>query len=76
MKQPVTSEQLRQQVLQFVTGVFASCGVNFDNPTKSGIMTAIEQCKSNAEAMMGPAGADVIRHHYAEMAKLVQRLPG
>lgn len=75
MKQPVTSEQLKQQVRQFVTGVFANCGVSFDNPSKSGIMTAIEQCRSNAEEMMRPAGADVIRHHYAEMAKLVQRLP-
>jgi hypothetical protein len=76
MKQPVTSEQLKQQVRQFVTGVFANCGISFNDPTKSGIMTAIEQCKSNAEAMMGPAGADVIRHHYGEMMKLVQRLPG
>jgi len=75
LKQPVSSEQLKQQVRQFVTGAFASCGVSFDNPTKSGIMSAIEQCKSNAETMMGPAGADVIRHHYAEMSKLVQRLP-
>jgi len=76
LKQPVSGEQLKQQVRQFVTGAFASCGVSFDNPTKAGIMSAIEQCKSNAEAMMGPAGADVIRHHYAEMSKLVQRLPG
>ena len=76
MKQPVTSEQLKQQVRQFVTGAFASCGVSFDNPTKAGILSAIEQCKSNAEAMMGPAGADVIKHHYAEMSKLLTRLPG
>jgi len=76
MKQPVTSEQLKQQVRQFVTGVFAGCGVSFDDPTKAGIMAAIEQCKSKAEAMMGPAGAEVIRHHYAEMSKLVQRMPG
>lgn len=75
MKQPVTSEQLKQQVHQFVTGAFASCGVSFDNPTKSGIVSAIEQCKSNAEAIMGPAGAEVIRHHYAEMSKLPERLP-
>jgi len=75
MKQQVTSEQLRQQVRQFVTGAFANCGVSFDNPTKAGIVSAIEQCKSNAEAMMGPAGADVIRHHYAEMSKLLERLP-
>ena len=75
MKQPVTSEQLKQQVRQFVTGVFSNCGVSFDNPSKSGITTAIEQCKSNAEAMMGPAGAEVIKHHYREMSKLVERLP-
>jgi len=75
MKQPVSSDQLKQQVRQFVTTAFASCGVSFDNPTKPGIMSAIEQCKSNAEAMMGPAGADVIRHHYAEMSKLLEKLP-
>lgn len=75
MKQPVTGDQLKQQVRQFVTGAFASCGVSFDDPTKAGILSAIEQCRSNAEAMMGPAGADVIRHHYAEMSKLLERLP-
>jgi hypothetical protein len=75
VKQPVSSDQLKQQVRQFVTTAFASCGVSFDNPTKSGIVSAIEQCKSNAEAMMGPAGTDVIRHHYAEMSKLLQKLP-
>lgn len=75
INQPVTSEVLKQQVRQFVTTVFANCGVSFENPNKQGIVTAIEQCKSNAEAMMGPRGADVIRHHYDEMSKLVQRLP-
>ncbi len=75
MNQPVTSEQLKQQVRQFVTTVFANCGVSFENPSKQGIVTAIGQCKSNAEAMMGPRGADVIRHHYEEMMKLVRRLP-
>jgi hypothetical protein len=38
-------------------------------------MTAINQCKSNAETMMGPKGADIINHHYSEMMKLVNRLP-
>ena len=73
--QPTTDEALRGQVRQFVTTVFEGCGVSFDSPTKSGIVTAINTCKANAEAMMGPAGADVIRHHYAEMMKLVNRLP-
>ncbi len=73
--QPVTDEQLRAQVREFVTGVFRQCGVGFETPTKEGIRTAIDQCKTNAEGMMGTQGADIIRHHYAEMSKLVDRLP-
>ena len=73
--QPTTDESLRVQVLQFVTTVFQGCGVSFDNPSKVGIVTAIGQCKTNAEAMMGPAGSEIIRHHYSEMMKLVDKLP-
>ncbi len=72
--QPATDDQLRVQVRAFVTGVFQQCGVSFENPTKQGILAAIEQCRRNAEQMMGEKGADVIRHHYAEMMKLVSRL--
>ncbi len=75
LNQPVTDEALKTQVRQFVTGVFANCGVSFENPTKTGIVSAIAQCKSNAEAMMGPSGAAIIDHHYTEMMKLVNRLP-
>ncbi len=75
LNQPVTDEALKTQVRQFVTGVFANCGVSFENPTKTGIESAIAQCKSNAEAMMGPSGAAIIGHHYAEMMKLVNKLP-
>jgi hypothetical protein len=75
LHQPATDAQIRAQVQQFVTGVFQNCGASFDHPTKTGIVTAIGQCKSNAEAMMGPAGSDIIAHHYAEMKKLVDRLP-
>jgi hypothetical protein len=75
MNQPVTDELLKVQVKQFVEGVFTQCGVSYAEPTKTGILTAISQCKSNAEAMMGPRGADIINHHYAEMMKLVDKLP-
>jgi hypothetical protein len=75
LKQPVTDEAIKVQVHQFVTGVFQSCGVSFDHPSKAGILTAINQCKANAESMMGPAGSEIIRHHYAEMIKLVDKLP-
>ncbi|MBI3859530.1 MAG: hypothetical protein HY296_04745 [Thaumarchaeota archaeon] len=72
----MTDEALRQQVRQFVTTVFVNCGVSFENPSKEGIVTAVAQCKSNAEAMMGPSGAEIINHHYSEMMKLVSKLPG
>ncbi len=74
LHQPVTEEQLKQQVKSFVEGVFASCGVSYVEPTKEGIVTAISQCKQNAEQMMGTQGAPIIEHHYAEMMKLVNRL--
>ena len=74
LNQPVTDEQLRAQVKSFVEGVFTNCGVSYVDPTKEGIVAAISQCKSNAEAMMGPKGSAIIDHHYSEMMKLVNRL--
>jgi hypothetical protein len=75
LNQPTDDQVLKAQVRQFVAGSFQSCGASFDHPTKEGIVSAIGQCKSNAEAMMGPKGADIIRHHYDEMMKLVNELP-
>jgi len=74
MKQPVTGEALKEQVKNFVQTVFNGCGVNFDHPTKQGILTAIDQCKAKAERMMGPQGNAIIQHHYDEMMKLVSRM--
>ena len=74
LKQPVTDEELRRQVRQFVDGVFQGCGVSIENPTKEGIESAIKQCKANAEIMMGPNGSAIIDHHYHEMMKLVDKL--
>lgn len=74
LKQPITDEALKQQVKTFVQTVFAGCGANFDDPTKQGIITAIAQCKTNAETMMGPQGSEIVKHHYEEMLKLVNRL--
>src|SRR3989475_12704093 len=76
LNQPTDDQALKAQVRQFVTGSFQACGASFDQPTKEGIVSAIGQCKSNAEAMMGQKGTDIIRHHYNEMMKLVNKLPG
>ncbi len=75
LNQPITDEALREQVRQFVTGVFQQCEASFEEPTKEGIRLSIEQCKTNAAQMMGEQGAEVIRHHYDEMMKLVTRMP-
>ena len=75
LNQPVTDEQLKQQVKQFVESVFDSCGASYTDPTKEGIVTAMNECKANAEKMMGPQGVGIIQHHYDEMMKLVGRLP-
>lgn len=76
LNQPVGDEALKRQVREFVTSVFSSCGVSFDDPTKAGILTSIEACKKNAETMMGPKGSDIIKEHYEEMMKLLEKLPG
>lgn len=75
LNQPVTREALKEQVKQFVGSVFSKCGVSYTDPTREGIITAINECKSNAEKIMGPLGAQIIKHHYDEMMKLVNRLP-
>jgi len=75
LNQPVSDEAVRAQVHQFVTTVFQNCGVSFDDPSKEGMLTAIDQCKANAETMMGSAGSEIIKHHYTEMAKLIDKLP-
>jgi hypothetical protein len=75
LKMQVTDDALKQQVKTFVSTVFQQCGVSYTSPTKQGIEVAIKTCKDNAEKMMGAQGADIIRHHYAEMMKLVTRLP-
>ena len=76
MHQPITDEQLKQQVKGFVEGVFSQCGVSYVSPTKEGILTAISQCRANAEKMIGTRGEAIIDHHYSEMMKLVERLQG
>src|SRR5437870_9312988 len=71
----MTDEALKQQVKTFVSTVFQQCGVSYTNPNRQGIEVAIKTCRDNAEKMMGAQGADIIRHHYAEMMKLVDKLP-
>jgi hypothetical protein len=72
--QPYQDEALKQQVRQFLEGVFKQCGVSIERPTKEGLLLAIETCKSNAERMMGEKGAAIIKHHYEEMMKLINKL--
>src|SRR5438874_241339 len=51
LNQPVTDEALKTQVKQFVEGVFQSCGVSYTEPTKTGILTAINHCKNSVDSL-------------------------
>lgn len=75
LNQPATDSAVKDQVKHFVRSVFSECGGSFENPTREGILMAITQCRTKAEKIMGPQGAEIISHHYDEMMKLVNRLP-
>lgn len=75
LNQPTNDEAIKAQVKQFVEGSFKACQASFERPTKEGIVSAINTCRSNAESMMGPQGSGIINHHYDEMMKLVTKLP-
>ncbi len=53
MRQPVADDVLKEQVKHFVQSVFSNCAGSFENPTKESILLAINQCRTNAEKMMG-----------------------
>ena len=72
---PDSDQAHKAHVKQFVTGSFKTCGVSYEKPTKKGLVKALKQCKTNAESMMGPPGAKIIKAHYAEMMTLVNKLP-
>jgi hypothetical protein len=75
LNQPVNNQVLKDQIRRVVVTIFADCGVSYRNPTKKGILEAIGKCKANAEEMMGSQGRRIIKHHYKEIMKLVNRLP-
>lgn len=75
LNQPIDNDILKSQVRKFMTTVFANCGSSYWDPTKESILEAITQCKVTAEETMGAEGKEIIRHHYEEIMKLVNRLP-
>jgi hypothetical protein len=72
---PDSDQAHKAHVKQLVTGSFKTCGVSLEKPTKKGLVKALKQCKTNAESMMGPPGAKIIKAHHAEMMTLVNKLP-
>ena len=66
---------INDRVLQFVTMIFQDCNVSFEQPTKLGLLKAIDECKKRAELMMGPVGREVIDSLSQQMVKLVEKIP-
>src|SRR4029077_15240051 len=75
LNQTVTAEQLKQQVKPFVESVFVNCGASYTDPTKDGLLTAMNQCRTNAEKSIGPQCAAIIQHHYDKKIKPPHKLP-
>src|SRR5437867_12359098 len=73
LNKPVTDEQLKQQVRQFVQSVFVNCGASYTDPTKQGILTAMNQCRTDAEKMMGHQAAGIIQHQNDGIIQLSDR---
>lgn len=66
---------VKDRVHQFVTVIFQDCNVSFDNPTKLGLLKAIDECKKRAVLMMGPVGLEVIDSLSQQMVSLVEKIP-
>ena len=75
MNLDLEEKDVRDRVLQFVKVIFQDCNVSFDDPTKQGLLKAIDECKKRAVLMMGPVGLEVIDSLSQQMVQLVEKIP-
>ncbi len=75
MNLDLEEKDVRDKVLRFVKVIFQDCNVSFDDPTKQGLLKAIDECKKRAVLMMGPVGLEVIDSLSQQMVQLVEKIP-
>ena len=69
---PIDEESLRRSVTGAVRAAFKSAGGDFDAPTKSSIILAIDVLAASAAAWGTPA--DIVDHHHQQIEVVVSRL--
>ncbi|MGC8687506.1 MAG: hypothetical protein ACP5RM_02285 [Candidatus Micrarchaeia archaeon] len=74
LNQKVPEKELKARVRLFVGDAFRKCDVDFNNPSKEGLLKAMELCKKNTEKMLGKKGAKIVEKHYNEMLELFSRI--
>jgi len=73
--QNIPKEELKARVKLFVGDAFRKCNVDIKNPTKKGLIEAMNLCKINTEKMLGEKAEPIIKKHYAEMQEIIEKLP-
>ncbi|MEM0202277.1 MAG: hypothetical protein QXR73_03810 [Candidatus Micrarchaeaceae archaeon] len=71
----VPEKELKARVKIFVGDAFKKCNVDINNPTKKGLIEAMNLCKINTEKMLGKDAEPIIKKHYKEMSEIIERLP-
>jgi hypothetical protein len=56
---------------ELVKKAFTDAEVDFDHPTKEGIMKVLEQLREFSKSFRNP---EIIKKHYESMAKIVEKL--
>ncbi|MCL4373366.1 hypothetical protein M1367_00635 [Candidatus Marsarchaeota archaeon] len=74
LDQKVPEKELKARVKLFVGDAFKKCNVDFNNPSKDGLLKAMDLCKRNTEKILGKKGAKIVEKHYNEMLEIMSRI--
>jgi|GEM_PF-651982 len=70
---PIDEEGLRRSVVSAVRGAFKSAGGDYSAPTRQSLEGAIEVLAASASAWGTPR--EIIRHHHAQIERVIARVP-
>ncbi len=75
MNEKVSDEELEARTKIFLGDAFRKCNVSMENPTKEGILKAMDECRANILNTMGEKeGSEFVNKYYVEMKDLVDKM--
>lgn len=73
--QNLSDEEIQARAKVFLGDAFRNCKVDLKNPTKDGILKAMDQCKNNIMGSLGEEkGNEFVQKYYVEMKSIVDRM--